>query len=215
MNANTTNTKQLSGPKSYRDFRETVARSLCAHRFCSGAVQSTALYSLLSCCFKMESDRAKWSNHVHSYISRVLAQGKNTPPFVRTYHSWPTGPIPAALSSWILHLTVLVRVSCPFTPSSKRNLFTKNSLMMGTAPKNQFFLLLFVFKSWEAASNTQQSFLKPLLGVWITDEKLFLQFVQFDATWKAIRYSFNKAQSRRRCYCSIIRSLGLSTLPVY
>ena len=69
------------GPKSYRDFRETVARSLCAHRFCSGAVQSTALYSLLSCCFKMESDRAKWSNHVHSYISRVLAQGKNTPPF--------------------------------------------------------------------------------------------------------------------------------------
>ena len=74
------------------------------------------------------------------------------------------------------------------------------------------FFLLFVFKSWEAASNTQQSFLKPLLGVRITDEKLFLQF---DATWKAIRYSFNKAQSRRRGYCSIIRSLGLSTLPVY
>lgn len=152
----------------------------------------------------------------HGYSLNVRTQHL----FFRTYHSWPTGSIPAALSSWILHLTVLVRVSCPFTPSSKINLFTKNSLMMETDSWIQFsellplifLLLLFVFKSWEAASNTQQSFLKPLLGVRITDEKLFLQF---DATWKAIRYSFNKAQSRRRGYCSIILSLGLSTLPVY
>ena len=122
-------------PKSYRDFRETVARSLCAHRFRSVAVHCFVLVAKL--LFEMESDRAKWSNHVHSYGSRVIAWGVKTTPYFRTYHSWPTGSIPAALSSWILHLTVLVRVSCPFTPCSKRNLFTKNSLMTGTAPKNR------------------------------------------------------------------------------
>ena len=30
--------------------------------------QSTALFSVLSSCFKMASDRAKWSNDVHSHI---------------------------------------------------------------------------------------------------------------------------------------------------
>ena len=34
-----------------------------------------ALYSLLSSCFKMTSDRAKWSNYVYSYISST--QGVN------------------------------------------------------------------------------------------------------------------------------------------
>ena len=119
------------GPNSYRDFRETVARSLCAQRVCSVAVH----------CFVLAAEAlvSKWSptgrNGVtmykvtyRGYSLKVWAQHH----FFRTYHSWPTGPIPAALSSWILHLTVLVRVSCPFTPSSRRNLFTKNSLMMGT-----------------------------------------------------------------------------------
>ena len=42
--------------------------------------QSTAaLYSLLSSCFKMASDRAKWSNHLHSHISGT--QGVNATPF--------------------------------------------------------------------------------------------------------------------------------------
>ena len=31
------------GLKNYLDFRETAARSLCAHRFCSGAVYCFAL----------------------------------------------------------------------------------------------------------------------------------------------------------------------------
>ena len=35
----------------------------------SGPGQPTALYSLQSSCFKMASDRAKWSDYVHSYIS--------------------------------------------------------------------------------------------------------------------------------------------------
>ena len=43
--------------------------------------QSTALYSLLSSCFKMESDRGKLSNYVHGYLSRVHAQCANTTPF--------------------------------------------------------------------------------------------------------------------------------------
>ena len=79
LNSNTTNTKQLLGPKSYRDFRETVARSLCAHRFRSVAVHYFVLAAKL--LFKMESDRVKWSNYVHGYISRVLAQCVNTTPF--------------------------------------------------------------------------------------------------------------------------------------
>ena len=66
-------------PKSYRDFRETVARSLCAHRFRSVAVHCFVLAAKL--LFKMESDRVKWSNYVHGYISRVLAQCVNTTPF--------------------------------------------------------------------------------------------------------------------------------------
>ena len=78
LNANTTNTKQLSGPKSYRDFRETVARSLCVHRFRSVAVHCFVLAAKL--LFKMESDRVKWSNYVHGYMSRVLAQCVNTTP---------------------------------------------------------------------------------------------------------------------------------------
>ena len=41
--------------------------------------QSTALFSLLSACFKMESDRAKYSNYVHSHISGT--QRVNTAPF--------------------------------------------------------------------------------------------------------------------------------------
>ena len=38
---------------------------LCATIFVSSG-QSTALFSLLSSCFKMLSDRAKWNNDVHS-----------------------------------------------------------------------------------------------------------------------------------------------------
>ena len=39
--------------------------SLCATIFVSSG-QSTALFSLLSSCFKTESDRAKWNDYVHS-----------------------------------------------------------------------------------------------------------------------------------------------------
>ena len=52
--------------------------SLCPHNFCK-FWQSTTLFSLLSSCFKMACDRAKWSNYVHSHISDT--QGVNTTPF--------------------------------------------------------------------------------------------------------------------------------------
>ena len=45
----------------------------------SGAVHSFVLYSLLSSCFKMASEKAKWSDHLHSYISGT--QCVNTTPF--------------------------------------------------------------------------------------------------------------------------------------
>ena len=45
----------------------------------AGSGQSTALFSLLSACFKMASDRAKWSNYEHSHISGT--QSVNTAPF--------------------------------------------------------------------------------------------------------------------------------------
>ena len=43
-----------------------------------GAVHSFVLYSLLSSCFKMASEKAKWSDYPHSYISGT--QGVNTTP---------------------------------------------------------------------------------------------------------------------------------------
>ena len=45
----------------------------------AGSGLSTALFSLLSACFKMASDRAKWSNYVHSHISGT--QAVNAAPF--------------------------------------------------------------------------------------------------------------------------------------
>ena len=65
---------------------EKQSQGPCVHNV-FGLWQSTALYSLLSSCFKMESDRVKWSNYVYSYVYRVLAEGVNTTPFFRTYHS--------------------------------------------------------------------------------------------------------------------------------
>ena len=41
--------------------------------------QFTALFSVLSSCFRMASDRAKWSNDVHSHISGT--QSVTTIPF--------------------------------------------------------------------------------------------------------------------------------------
>ena len=41
--------------------------------------QSTALYSLLSSCFKIASHGEKWSNYVHNHISDT--QGVKTTPF--------------------------------------------------------------------------------------------------------------------------------------
>ena len=46
--------------------------SLCAHRFLLLLGQSTAWYSLLSSCFTMGSDRAKWSNYAHRVTFHVL-----------------------------------------------------------------------------------------------------------------------------------------------
>ena len=40
---------------------------------------STALYSLLSSCFEMASDKAKWSNFIQSHISGT--KSVNTKPF--------------------------------------------------------------------------------------------------------------------------------------
>ena len=49
------------------------------HTIFVGSGQSTALFSLLSECFKMASDRAKWSSYVHSHI--LGTQSVNTAPF--------------------------------------------------------------------------------------------------------------------------------------
>ena len=51
----------------------------CVHTIFVSSWQSTTLFSLLSSCFKMASDREKWSNYVHSHISDT--QGVNTTPF--------------------------------------------------------------------------------------------------------------------------------------
>ena len=48
------------------------------HTILESCGQSTALFSLISSCFKMESDRAKWTNYVHSHISGT--QSVNTTP---------------------------------------------------------------------------------------------------------------------------------------
>lgn len=40
---------------------------------------STAVYSLLSSCFKMASDKAKWSNYIQNHISGT--KSVNTKPF--------------------------------------------------------------------------------------------------------------------------------------
>ena len=41
----------------------------CLHTISVSSGQSTALFLLLSSCFKMESDKAKWSNYVYRHIS--------------------------------------------------------------------------------------------------------------------------------------------------
>ena len=46
-----------------------LAVSSCMHTILLVLGQSNALYLLLSSCFKMGSDWAKWSTHVHSDIS--------------------------------------------------------------------------------------------------------------------------------------------------
>ena len=51
--------------------------------------QSTALYSLLSSCFKMASDRAEWSNYVHSYLSNI--QGVNITRYCAGTHALVPG----------------------------------------------------------------------------------------------------------------------------
>ena len=67
--------------------------SLCAHNinFVSSG-QSTALFLLLSSCFKMASNRAKWSHYVHSHIWGT--QSVNTTPFcARTQALVPGHPV--------------------------------------------------------------------------------------------------------------------------
>ena len=51
----------------------------CLHTIFVSSGQSTALLLLLSSCFNMESDGAKWSNYVHSHISGTLSG--STAPF--------------------------------------------------------------------------------------------------------------------------------------
>ena len=49
------------------------------HTIFVSSVQFTALFLLLSSYFKVASDRAKWSNYVHSHISGT--QSVNTTAF--------------------------------------------------------------------------------------------------------------------------------------
>ena len=55
------------------------ALGLTVHTVFVRSGQSTAVYSLLRSCFRMASDRAKWSNYVHGHMAGT--QGVNTTPF--------------------------------------------------------------------------------------------------------------------------------------
>ena len=56
------------------------APGTCVHTIFVGSGKATAFFSLLSSCFKMASDRAKWGNYIHSHISGT--QSVNTAPFI-------------------------------------------------------------------------------------------------------------------------------------
>lgn len=65
-------------------------RSLCAHRFCYLILRtSSALYSLLTSCIKMASDKAKCSIYVQSHI--YGSQGVNATPFEPLARHWFPG----------------------------------------------------------------------------------------------------------------------------
>ena len=75
--------------------------SLCEHNF---------LFSLLSSCFKMASDRAKWSNYVDSLISGT--QSVNTTPFCAgTQHQVWTQSLRDGRSIWSIVQTTLCYVN--------------------------------------------------------------------------------------------------------
>ena len=61
-----------------RDRAQKWAPRPYAHTIFVSSGQSTALFSLLSACFKMASDRVTWSNYVPSRISGT--QSVNTTP---------------------------------------------------------------------------------------------------------------------------------------
>ena len=83
------------------------------HTIFESCGQSTALFSLLSSCFKMESDRAKWSNYVHSHISGtqsvnttplcagtealVLEHQVWTVPYITLPPTFPNHPVPSSV----------------------------------------------------------------------------------------------------------------------
>ena len=62
-----------------RDRAQKWAPSPCVHTTFVSFRQFTALFSLLNSCFKMASDRTKWSNYVHSHMSGI--QSVSTTPF--------------------------------------------------------------------------------------------------------------------------------------
>ena len=61
-----------------RDLAQKWAPGPYAHTVFVRSGQSTAMFSLLSACFKMASDRATWGNYVHSHV--LGTQSVNTTP---------------------------------------------------------------------------------------------------------------------------------------
>ena len=68
-----------SGTVTVREWHLSGHRVRVCTQFLLDPGQFTALYSLLRSCFRMASDRAKWSRYVRSHISGT--QGVNATPF--------------------------------------------------------------------------------------------------------------------------------------
>ena len=62
--------------------------------------QSNALHSLLSSCFKMSSDKARWSNYVHSHTKYGFKGVKTTPFSAGTQAVVPQHQVWTAPMSW-------------------------------------------------------------------------------------------------------------------
>ena len=96
-----------------------------------------ALYSLLSSCFKMTSDRAKWSNYVYSYISST--QGMNITRSCRypgTGYPESSVDSPEELSDNASICFIFVLLYQPYNMKSSKGFLFQFSQLLTTASTN-------------------------------------------------------------------------------